>query len=178
MKKVTTLFIVLTITVFSVICEAQQKWISLFNGKDLSGWFVRGKARWSVQNGVLVGEGGIAAGGADSVALRSDGTVWTWGNNGDGAGTNQLAPVRLRGIFDVVSVAAGVYHTVALCADGTVWTWGWNDYGQLGRNGDGTVPGRVNGLGNVVAIAAGQYHTMAVTADGRVMVAVCGVPTE
>lgn len=36
-----------------------QKWVSLFNGKDLSGWFVRGKATWTVQNGILTGEGGM-----------------------------------------------------------------------------------------------------------------------
>lgn len=39
--------------------EAKSKWISLFNGKDLSGWTVRGKATWSVQNGVLAGIGGM-----------------------------------------------------------------------------------------------------------------------
>ena len=38
---------------------AEQKWISLFNGKDLTGWTVRGKATWSVQDGVLVGVGGM-----------------------------------------------------------------------------------------------------------------------
>ena len=38
---------------------AEAKWISLFNGKDLSGWTVRGKATWSVQDGVLVGLGGM-----------------------------------------------------------------------------------------------------------------------
>jgi hypothetical protein len=38
---------------------AETKWISLFNGKDLSGWTVRGKATWSVQDGVLVGVGGM-----------------------------------------------------------------------------------------------------------------------
>lgn len=39
--------------------EEQAKWISLFNGKDLSGWTVHGKATWSVQDGVLVGIGGM-----------------------------------------------------------------------------------------------------------------------
>ncbi len=39
--------------------ENQSKWISLFNGKDLTGWKVRGKATWSVQDGVLVGVGGM-----------------------------------------------------------------------------------------------------------------------
>jgi len=39
--------------------EVKSKWVSLFNGKDLSGWTVRGKATWSVQDGVLVGIGGM-----------------------------------------------------------------------------------------------------------------------
>jgi len=39
--------------------EAESKWVSLFNGKDLAGWTVRGKATWSVQEGVLVGIGGM-----------------------------------------------------------------------------------------------------------------------
>jgi hypothetical protein len=38
---------------------AESNWVSLFNGKDLSGWTVRGKATWSVQDGVLVGAGGM-----------------------------------------------------------------------------------------------------------------------
>jgi len=37
----------------------EPKWISLFNGKDLTGWTVHGKATWSVQDGVLVGIGGM-----------------------------------------------------------------------------------------------------------------------
>ena len=37
----------------------ESKWISLFNGKDLSGWTARGKATWSVQDGVLTGVGGM-----------------------------------------------------------------------------------------------------------------------
>ena len=59
MKKATIFFIVLIISGFVLICEAQPEWKSLFNGKDLNGWFVRGKAQWSVQNGILTGEGGM-----------------------------------------------------------------------------------------------------------------------
>ena len=39
--------------------EVKSEWVSLFNGKDLSGWTVRGKATWSVQDGVLTGIGGM-----------------------------------------------------------------------------------------------------------------------
>lgn len=36
-----------------------EKWVSIFNGKDLTGWKThpRDKARWSVQDGMIVGEG-------------------------------------------------------------------------------------------------------------------------
>jgi hypothetical protein len=36
----------------------EEKWISLFNGKDLTGWKARGNAKWKVLNGVLTAEGG------------------------------------------------------------------------------------------------------------------------
>ncbi len=39
--------------------EVKSEWISLFNGKDLTGWTPHGKATWSVQDGLLVGIGGM-----------------------------------------------------------------------------------------------------------------------
>ena len=39
--------------------QTKTNWISLFNGKDLSGWTSHGKAKWSVQDGALVGIGGM-----------------------------------------------------------------------------------------------------------------------
>jgi hypothetical protein len=38
-------------------CSSEQKWESLFNGKDINNWTVRGKATWTVKDGVLMGEG-------------------------------------------------------------------------------------------------------------------------
>jgi hypothetical protein len=58
MKKIAVLLIAFLLCMGGVT-EAKPKWISLFNGKDLNGWFIRGKAAWSVQDGVLVGEGGM-----------------------------------------------------------------------------------------------------------------------
>ncbi|MGN6435009.1 MAG: 3-keto-disaccharide hydrolase [Agriterribacter sp.] len=43
---------------FPTVAHAQQKWISLFNGKDLTGWTARGNARWSVKEGVITGQNG------------------------------------------------------------------------------------------------------------------------
>lgn len=38
-------------------CNNESKWQSMFNGKDLDGWTERGKATWTVKDGVLIGEG-------------------------------------------------------------------------------------------------------------------------
>lgn len=39
--------------------DAEPGWQSLFNGQDLSGWFVRGNAKWDVVDGVLTGVDGM-----------------------------------------------------------------------------------------------------------------------
>lgn len=39
--------------------ECEEGWQPLFNGRDLSGWFATGIARWSVRDGAIVGEGGM-----------------------------------------------------------------------------------------------------------------------
>ncbi len=57
MKKI--FILTFTVTLLNYSTYAQSEWISLFNGKDLTGWFVRGKATWSVQDGVLIGEEGM-----------------------------------------------------------------------------------------------------------------------
>ena len=87
----------------------------------------------------------LTTGWAHSLALRSDGTVWSWGWNeygqlGDGSTTGRLTPVQVSGLSDVTSIAAGVHHSLALRSDGTVWSWGGNGNGQLG---DGTTTSRL-----------------------------------
>jgi len=117
----------------------------------------------------------IAAGGYHSLANRSDGTVWAWGNNdigqlGDNTFVTQPAPVQSGTIDKVISVAAGVYHSMALKYDGTVWTWGYNDLGPLGdgTNTDSGTPVQVFGLTGAVSIAAGDQYSLAVKSDGTV----------
>ncbi|HSA24167.1 MAG TPA: hypothetical protein P5076_22090 [Myxococcota bacterium] len=118
--------------------------------------------------------GGLGS-GASTMALKSDGTVWTWGWNnhgqlGDGTTEDRFTPVQASGVTGVVGIAAGAQHAMVLKADGTVWTWGLNDHGQLG---DGTTldshaPVQVDGLTGVSAIAAGVSHSLALKSDGTV----------
>ncbi|MHB1126948.1 MAG: RCC1 domain-containing protein [Bacillota bacterium] len=131
--------------------------------------------------GFLTGVVAIYANGSSSLALKSDGTVWAWGNNyygqlGDNSTTNRLAPVQVSSLTNVVAVAAGSSHSMALKSDGSVWTWGYNGYGQLGDNTttNRLTPIQVKGSGGtgfltgVVAITAGSYHSLALKSDGTV----------
>ena len=59
MKRTLALWAVVMGIGFAANGEDQPKWISLFNGTDLSGWTAHGKAKWSVEDGVLVGIGGM-----------------------------------------------------------------------------------------------------------------------
>ncbi|MEC4684419.1 MAG: RCC1 repeat-containing protein [Nitrospirota bacterium] len=113
----------------------------------------------------------IGAGDSNAVALKTDGTVWAWGNNsdgqlGDGTTTSSRVPIQV----DITAIASGAAHTIILKTDGTVWAWGWNYYGQLGDGTtiDRTTPVQVSGLTDVIAIAAGVYHNVALKSDGTV----------
>ena len=110
----------------------------------------------------------VAAGRNHSVAVKSDGTVWSWGNNaygqlGDNSSNTmtrfypvQVVTNALTPLDKVRMVAASDVHTLALKADGTVWAWGDNARGALGT-GDTTVQRtatQVSVLNDVLAIMA------------------------
>ncbi|WP_442602408.1 RCC1 domain-containing protein [Paenibacillus sp. KN14-4R] len=125
----------------------------------------------------------LSAGGSHSVAIKTDGTVWTWGANnigqlglGDaGFETNRKTPMQVKKEdgtdFVAVQVAAGGSHTVALDPDGRVWSWGSNSDGQLGNGSIGSSrnkPYMVDNIADARAIAAGTSHTVALQGDGTV----------
>ena len=58
MKKNLVLSLLL-FAIYLTISAKEPEWKSLFNGKNLDGLTVRGKATWTVQDGVLIGEGGM-----------------------------------------------------------------------------------------------------------------------
>jgi len=135
------------------------------------------------QTGTLAGKTviAVAAGTSHSLALCSDGTVASWGNNSNGQlGNNSLTisttpvPVDRSGVLSgkmVTAISAGKFHSFAQCSDGTLAAWGAG--GILGDNTSTTsmVPVKVVDTGvlsgrTVVTTSAGVSHNLALCADG------------
>jgi alpha-tubulin suppressor-like RCC1 family protein len=118
----------------------------------------------------------VSAGGYyHTTAVKTDGTLWTWGRNnfgelGDGTTTNRSSPVTTAGAGTTwCQASAGGYHTVAVKTDGTLWTWGYNGSGRLGDNTttDQSSPVTTAGGGTTWCQAsAGYRHIAAVKTDG------------
>lgn len=78
----------------------------------------------------------IAAGGTFTLALKSDGTVWFWGNGNLGAGAtstpNATGPAQIVGLSNIQEIRAGKTFAFAMrSTDGTWLAWGDDRYGQL-----------------------------------------------
>lgn len=123
----------------------------------------------------LTGVTQVSAGTYHSLALKSDGTVWSWGYNatgalGDRTTTDRPTPVQVYGLRKVVAVSAGMLHSVALTEEGFVYSWGWNGYGQLGNGStvDSSTATRVNSLTGAASVSAGALHSLMAKRDGTV----------
>ncbi len=117
----------------------------------------------------------IACGTNHAVALKTDGTLWSWGFNNKGVmgvndTTQRNTPVTtLLGGTNWKSISAGGDYTVALKTDGTLWSWGGNDFGQLGVNDitqRNTPVTTLLGGTNWKSTACGNFHTVAIKTDG------------
>jgi alpha-tubulin suppressor-like RCC1 family protein len=139
----------------------------------------------------------VAGGQEHIAAIKTDGTLWLWGNNGyapiliggqlgDNTDVNKSSPVQtISGGTNWKQVACGAYHTAAIKTDGTLWLWGNNyiDYELIygpgsgflntgGQLGDNTTTAKsspvqtVSGGTNWKQVAGGRFHTAAIKTDG------------
>ena len=115
----------------------------------------------------------VSCGVYHTAAIKTDGTLWTWGYNfygelGDNTTTQRTSPVQTI-TFDTnwKQVSCGNGVTAAIKTDGTLWSWGNNDNGQLGNQSSVTrrsSPVQTTAYGtNWKQVACGYYHTVAVT---------------
>jgi alpha-tubulin suppressor-like RCC1 family protein len=134
----------------------------------------------------------VAAGGAHTLAIKSDGSLWAFGWNrygqlGDGTAINRSKPVKI--MDGVAAISVGAFHSLILKEDGSLCAFGNNTYGQLGdgtvttyendfyhyylnagfdvkvkENNDKNRPVKI--MDDVVAISAGSIHNLAIKSDG------------
>ena len=125
----------------------------------------------------------VSAGYGFSVALGSDGSLYSWGDNSRGqlgravtsnTPANRPNKVEAPAGITFVQASAGGSHVVALSSDGNIYTWGDNSAGQLGRtvtsNTPADKPGKADTPADVTftSVSAGQGHTVAVDTQGDV----------
>lgn len=118
----------------------------------------------------------VAAGDDYSLALRSDGTVWAWGNNangqlGDHTTVSRDLPEHVPGLTGIVQVAsAGTSYAVR--SDGTLFSWGGNYDGLLGNGSTATYSTAavaVPNLSAVTQVASSGFTTLVIAGtNGRV----------
>jgi alpha-tubulin suppressor-like RCC1 family protein len=121
--------------------------------------------RWLVGNGLMTFDSrwsnesfvDIAAGQYHALALRADGTVVAFGQNGAG----QCDVPALPSGVTYVALAAGGFHSAAIRSDGQIVVWGDNSEGQH------SVPALAAGT-SWVELASGHYHLLARRSDGEV----------
>jgi alpha-tubulin suppressor-like RCC1 family protein len=112
--------------------------------------------------------------GLQTAAIKTDGTLWTWGRNangeiGDGTQSSRLSPVTtIGGQGNWKQVSCGYFHMAAIKTDGTLWVWGRGNYGQLGNSTqDRSSPiTTVAGGTNWKNVFCGRTYTAAIKTDG------------
>jgi alpha-tubulin suppressor-like RCC1 family protein len=122
----------------------------------------------------------LIMGGEDSnAAVTSDGSLWTWGMNGQGqlgigSQTNVFTPVKVPTLNSVISLGGRARHYLSIKSDGTVWGWGHNLHGALGSACSispclATTPVLIPGVNNPIMVTAGQGFSAALLQDHTVM---------
>ena len=110
---------------------------------------------------IMEGVSQAATGTYYSLALKTDGSLWFWGND------EWIIPEKI--MDDVNQIAGGDKHFFAIKTDGSLWAWGDNYYGQLGNGESGSEKRQyppIKILDGVTKVAAGTKHTLAIKSDG------------
>jgi alpha-tubulin suppressor-like RCC1 family protein len=125
--------------------------------------------------GVLDSARVIALGESYSLAVKHDGTLWSWGSDTSGQlGLGALdptwtsVPARVGKDSDWAAVVAGSAHALALKSNGTLWAWGAGTRGQVGDGAltDRSATVQVGQGARWTHVAAGTEHSLALRSDG------------
>lgn len=104
----------------------------------------------------------VSAGGDHSLGIKTDGTLWYWGNYAD------LSPKQIGTASNWLFVSAGSYHSLCLKNDSTLWAFGLNSNGQLGDStlADTAKPVNIDHYSKWKYVDGGLYHSLGIKKDG------------
>jgi alpha-tubulin suppressor-like RCC1 family protein len=118
----------------------------------------------------------VSASNGFTIALKTNGTLWAWGQNDFyqmGNGTccnNRLSPSQVGIDSDWVAIeTAGVIRTaLALKSNGTLWGWGGNSTGLIGPSNVGSrqYPTQLRSDTDWSTISTGNGHALALKTNG------------
>lgn len=98
-----------------------------------------------------------------SLAIKTDGTLWAWGQNaygqlGLGNVTYYSSPKQVGALTTWLSIGGGTQHTLALKTDGTMWAWGRGTNGLLGLGNTTTYssPKQIGALTTWTSLSGGS----------------------
>jgi alpha-tubulin suppressor-like RCC1 family protein len=120
----------------------------------------------------------LTAGADHTCAVKTDGSLWCWGDNtqgdlGDGNDTITPVPVLITGLAHVSAVDAGFAHTCAI-SHGALFCWGDGQdstifNGLTGFPAFSFTPVRIKRAGCTAAVSVGLAHTCAVRTSGELI---------
>lgn len=127
-----------------------------------------------VQVGALTDWSKVKASVGDNqaIAIKTDGTLWSWGNNFNGQlgrnnQTNYSSPVQVGSLTTWLKIASGTYSQAAIQTDGGLWAWGINNNGLLGVGDSISRSSPIQiGYGVWSDVSIGTYTLLAVKGDG------------
>ena len=115
----------------------------------------------------------IAVGEYHSVALDTEGNVWTWGRNNyyqlGNTGSDSNTPVMVTGIPKVTHIASGTNSVMCVTENNKLIAWGQNAYGELGigQNINKITPTIINGVHDVLDVQGGKNHYLVLKTTGE-----------
>jgi alpha-tubulin suppressor-like RCC1 family protein len=107
-------------------------------------------------------------------AIKTDGTLWTWGRNSDnqlgsGRTTNQSNPTQQGVGTNWSKIGLGYGHGLGIKTDGTLWGWGNNSRNQLTNSmGSYAVITQIGTSTTWAEVGTSQYATIGLKTDGTI----------